>query len=147
MDTVVSLQAVGCEGAKAKLTSALRRATVTKLRDGEAGGTFAYRLNVVEIGRDEDGDPITTCVVEPVIEQPTSEDALTAGEREFLAAFKTVAHEGRASLRSVRGAFYEARGRATAEAKRKAFNRAKDALVRAERINIDPQEEWIVLPA
>ena len=35
-------------------------------KDGEAGLTLTSRLKVVEIGRDPEGDPITSCVVEPV---------------------------------------------------------------------------------
>lgn len=44
----------------------LHVATVTKQRDLPAGGQFAFRLKVVELGKDEDGDAVTTCVVEPV---------------------------------------------------------------------------------
>ena len=42
---------------------------ITKLelsKDGEIGLTFVSRLKVVEIGIDQDGDPITSCVVEAV---------------------------------------------------------------------------------
>ena len=35
-------------------------------KDGEAGIQFVSRLRVVEIGRDQDGDVITSCVVDPV---------------------------------------------------------------------------------
>ncbi|MEO8718914.1 MAG: AAA family ATPase [Burkholderiales bacterium] len=38
-------------------------ATVEKQRDGIAGEQFPFRLEVVEMGTDPDGDPITTCVV------------------------------------------------------------------------------------
>lgn len=38
----------------------------TKQRDYAMGEPFPYRLNVVEIGEDEDGDIVTTCVVVPV---------------------------------------------------------------------------------
>jgi AAA domain len=39
-------------------------ATITKQRDGDSGKVFAYSLKVIEIGTDDDGDPITSCVVE-----------------------------------------------------------------------------------
>lgn len=39
-------------------------ATITKSRDGVTGAAFAFDLKVVELGRDSDGDPVTTCVVE-----------------------------------------------------------------------------------
>jgi hypothetical protein len=38
--------------------------TVTKGRDEADGQTYGFKLNVVELGTDEDGDPITTCVIE-----------------------------------------------------------------------------------
>lgn len=38
---------------------------VTKQRDGPTGYKFTYRLRQVEIGRDQDDDPVTTCLVEP----------------------------------------------------------------------------------
>ncbi len=41
-------------------------ATVVKQKDGEDGGRFAFRLHQVELGLDDDGEPVTSCVVEPV---------------------------------------------------------------------------------
>lgn len=41
-----------------------RTATVTKLKDGEDGSQFAFRLAPVELGTDEDGNAIRSCVVE-----------------------------------------------------------------------------------
>jgi AAA domain len=43
-------------------------------KDGEIGLSFASRLRVVDIGIDEDGDPITSCVVEAV-ESPVASEA------------------------------------------------------------------------
>jgi hypothetical protein len=40
-------------------------ATVTKQRDGATEGQVAFRLRQVELGEDEDGDAVTSCVVEP----------------------------------------------------------------------------------
>lgn len=45
-------------------TREYRAATVTKQKDGEDGREFRFRLAEVVIGEDEDGDPITSCVVE-----------------------------------------------------------------------------------
>jgi hypothetical protein len=45
-------------------------ATVTKQRDGISGQQIAFRLRAVELGRNEDGDPVTSCVVEPTGELP-----------------------------------------------------------------------------
>jgi hypothetical protein len=41
----------------------LRTATLSKVKNGQDGQRLAFRLEVVEIGHDEDGDPITSCVV------------------------------------------------------------------------------------
>lgn len=41
-------------------------AEVTKQRDGPTGYKFAYSLRQIELGRDQDGDPVTTCLVEQV---------------------------------------------------------------------------------
>lgn len=41
-------------------------AEVTKQRDGPTGYRFPYSLRQIELGRDQDGDPVTTCLVEPV---------------------------------------------------------------------------------
>jgi hypothetical protein len=38
-------------------------ATVTKSRDGEAGISFSFALRSVELGRDDDGDPVNSAVV------------------------------------------------------------------------------------
>lgn len=40
-------------------------AEVTKQRDGPTGYRFCYRLRQVELGLDQDGDPVTTCLVDP----------------------------------------------------------------------------------
>lgn len=40
-------------------------AEVTKQRDGPTGYRFAYNLRQVELGEDQDGDIVTTCLVEP----------------------------------------------------------------------------------
>ncbi|MBT3139689.1 helicase RepA family protein [Ruegeria litorea] len=41
-------------------------AEVTKQRDGPTGYKFAYSLQQIELGYDQDGDPVTTCLVEPI---------------------------------------------------------------------------------
>lgn len=37
--------------------------TVVKVKDGMSGDRFGFELETTEIGRDEDGDPITSCLV------------------------------------------------------------------------------------
>jgi KaiC/GvpD/RAD55 family RecA-like ATPase len=45
-------------------------ATVTKQRDGPTEGQIAFRLRQIELGRDQDDEPVTSCVVEPTEELP-----------------------------------------------------------------------------
>lgn len=42
-----------------------REWSLVKSKDGQDGIAHPFRLRVVELGEDEDGDPITSCVVEP----------------------------------------------------------------------------------
>ena len=62
--------------------------TVEFLKDGEAGETIASKLESVEVGTDEDGDTITSCVVVET-DQPTATAAkgprLTANQSTMLA--------------------------------------------------------------
>jgi AAA domain len=51
-------------------SSAIATATVTKQRDNIAGQQIAFRLRPIELGRDDDGDPVTSCVAEPVDAAP-----------------------------------------------------------------------------
>lgn len=42
-----------------------KRATITKLKDGETGRPVLFNLKSVTLGDDEDGDPVTSCVIAP----------------------------------------------------------------------------------
>jgi hypothetical protein len=50
-----------CEAGKPK------KARVKKQKDGEEGETFLFDLVPVELGVDEDGDPVTSCYVQPAL--------------------------------------------------------------------------------
>lgn len=41
-----------------------RQIKITKMKDGDDGLSWGFKLGVVEVGLDNDGDPITSCVVE-----------------------------------------------------------------------------------
>lgn len=41
-----------------------RSVKVTKLKDGEQGAQYGFKLHTVVLGEDEDGDDITSCIVE-----------------------------------------------------------------------------------
>lgn len=53
--------------------SGMRSAKATKQRDMETGATFSFKLDVVELGKDEDGDAVTTCTVKQASESEIEE--------------------------------------------------------------------------
>jgi hypothetical protein len=71
-------------GAADTVVSVIERvAMVEKSRDGMSGETFPFALDVVDLGADADGDPITTCIVAPCAMSVASEKAarLTVDEQ------------------------------------------------------------------
>lgn len=54
-----------------------RSARLTKQKDGELGEALHFDLNVVELGHDEDGEPVTSCVVEPITSAPRTAPGFT----------------------------------------------------------------------
>jgi putative DNA primase/helicase len=43
-----------------------REWVIAKSKDGEDGAAHPFKLDIVELGTDEDGEPVTSCVVHPV---------------------------------------------------------------------------------
>jgi hypothetical protein len=60
-------------------------ATITKERDLMSGGRFGYTLKPVELGRNQRGRMVTTCIVEPACEvkKPASKTKLTEAHADF----------------------------------------------------------------
>lgn len=144
-DAIIALSVPGHGGAMAKPAHAIRKATVTKLRDGDVGGEFSYRLPTVQLGLDEEGDPWTTCVVESVAVPKADDEALTATDRELMDAVRAGLSEAegdRVSVREMRLRFYAGRPEAKPDARRVAFGRALSAAIKAGRIMVDDSEEW-----
>jgi hypothetical protein len=48
---------------------------VAKSKDGRDGAVHAFRLQVVDLGEDEDGEPVTSCVVRATVEQAPAQRA------------------------------------------------------------------------
>ena len=143
-DAIIALKVPGHGGSVGKPSDAVRTASVTKLRDGETGVGFSYRLPVVPLGTDEDGDPWTTCVVEPHDIEPVV--PISPSVREFLTALESALaeHEGdRAATEAVREKFYAGRPEAKPDTARKAFNRARDAALEAGKVGVDAGQEWV----
>ncbi|MDP3937524.1 MAG: hypothetical protein Q8R92_05235, partial [Deltaproteobacteria bacterium] len=58
-----------------------RTARVSKLKDGEDGRIFGFVLKTVSVGMDEDGDDISSCVVEHTEAVAPREKAKRLGKR------------------------------------------------------------------
>lgn len=55
--------------------SGQRYLRVEKMKDGEDGAKYGFKLEIVQIGVDEDGDAVTSCVVVPVDFVPKAENS------------------------------------------------------------------------
>jgi len=151
-DAIIAVTVPSHEGAKAKPSAALRRATVAKMRDGEAGGEFAYRLPVVKVGIDADDDPITTCVVEPCDLPKTDGAGLSATDREILDAVNAALMEagtGRARAEEARLRFYANRPDAKESARRMAWQRGVEKGIKNGWLGTDEHSLnlWILDPS
>ena len=149
VDTEIELRVPGAEGSKAKPAGLMRRATLTKQRDGEVGVTIHYHLNTAQLGQDEDGEPWVTCTVTPC-EAPALDAAgkpkgkhAARLHRALKAALSEHGGE-RAPMSMVRGYFNNA-GPADEkeEARRKAFRRTFESLCDAGLIATDSCEQWV----
>ena len=59
-------------------------ATIEHMKDSLAGAPFGSRLEVVELGTDDDGDPITSCAVVPAAKVVRAGIKLTPNQARFL---------------------------------------------------------------
>ena len=110
-----------------------RKATVRKSKDGGLeGAEFPFRLAVVDLGADSDGDRITSCVALPDGEAVQEEKPLSPALSYGLESLKSVLKaEGRESvhLETWRPVFYAGHTAENPDAKKKAFERARKDLV------------------
>ena len=64
--------------------------TVEWMKDGEEGGVIGSKLSPVEVGEDDEGDPIISCVVEPAdasaVTKVTKARTLTARQKNAMTA-------------------------------------------------------------
>ncbi|MFC4296186.1 AAA family ATPase [Novosphingobium tardum] len=116
-----------------------RRWKIDKAKDGRDGDEHPFRLKVVEVGEDADGDAITSCVITPDASAVAHLKPLT-GNRQVAMATLHEAASSNGALNEVgefvgvptgawRAAFYRQRPNATEDANRKAFDRARGDLV------------------
>ena len=69
--------AVDCEIEVSQDINGNRLARVTKMKDGDVTFRFNFKLAVIHLGEDEDGQPITSCVIEPIA-PPVVENTIIA---------------------------------------------------------------------
>lgn len=119
-----------------------------KARDGVDGDEHRFRLSIVEIGEDEDGEAITSCVAVPDNSLPIARiKPLSRNQQRGMAAFmQAVKGHGQrdvsGKLISVhtdhwRDAFYRSMPADTQEAKKKTFQRVRNDLANAGRISTE----------
>ncbi len=140
--------------------------TLTKSRDGEDGARFGFRLETVVLGEDADGDPIASCVVVPteVAQQRQRVRTLSGvAQTALLALQEAVAEHGEVmpetssipgGVRAVRLDRWRAQFRLRygsdgggedrdREAVKKAFQRGREALAKAQAVAISDPFAWL----
>jgi len=138
-------------------------ATVEKSRDGESGQTYGFNLRVVELGTDEDGDPITTCIIEatdtvpmaPRTRPPTAAEKVAMQSlKEAIAEYGETTAETSSVPRGVRAVRlerwrtrfvlrYGSDNEPKSSSTRVAFMRGKDALLKAGAVVICDPLVWL----
>jgi hypothetical protein len=147
------------------------RLVIRKLRNGQAGKTFRFNTKVLQLGSDDDGDPITTRVIEwiPSGEQNATEatkprwtTTLEPLRKALMTLLSEQSHSkypfGQAgpvvnsvNREALRAEFFRwvtvnSSQEKGADAKRKKFNRALDAATTARLIGVSGGMVWLILP-
>lgn len=113
--------------------------TFTKVKDGEQPEPIEFKLVPVEIGIDDNGEPITSCIVKYGERSAKNKEVpLTAGERELLELVKMNPGILTGDLRT---ALFNQRKERDPDAKydtiKKAFGRSLDGLIDKQKVFID----------
>lgn len=132
-------------------------ARVTKQRELEIEGTFAFNLKTVELGTNRRGKPVTSCVVEPVEAGQTTEAkrplpktmavAMTALHQALIKAGQPGTERDMPGTRVVhvdvwRQEFYARQSHKAPDARRKSFQRAVDDLAMSGRVGVLNGHAW-----
>jgi hypothetical protein len=134
-------------------------ARVTKQRELEVEGEFAFSLQIIELGSNRRGKPVTSCVVieADASEVPDKGPRLSPGAREALSALQeALSRAGQKSLsRDIpenvlvvplaawRSRFYATSHQDSQDAKRKAFGRAIKDLRQTGQVGVMHDQAWI----
>jgi len=114
-----------------------------KVKDGMNGGVHGFTLEIIELGTDEDDDPITSCVIQPVdteADHPSKAkrkpmpESVRYGLESLLQAIDEHDERDSIGLDEWREVFY--RGHA-ADNKRVPFNRARQALLSGKVVEVE----------
>jgi hypothetical protein len=110
----------------------LRSWRVEKAKDAEDGGVHGFRLDVVSLGIDADGDEVSSCVVVPTQDAHDAAASASAASKLSTVArqafLKVRGEDGFARIDDWRSAFRELWPAQSAQAKTKAFERARKEL-------------------
>jgi putative DNA primase/helicase len=124
-----------------------------KVKDGQTGVDHAFRLDVVELDPDDDGDPVTSCVVvEDGTAKPvqTSQKSLSRSQqfclKTFRSAGKRYAKKGSGlagvELRDWREVFHAMATHDNLKSKDQAFRRGRNELVELEILQVHNDIYW-----
>lgn len=144
-----------------KRQGSIRVATVTKQRDMQTGDRMAYTLKQVALGIDEDGDPVTNCVVVPSsVPAEVKKPPKGFAEVALQALYEVLRSQGRRILDSANYpgnrqiveiaqwrdhlCASEVEGDKTDQAFKKAFQRARSALKQGDYIRECNGKVWLV---
>lgn len=120
----------------------VREWSVAKAKDGQDGKIHPFKLEVVTMGLDGDGDLITSCVIQPVKGVGFRSKPLTPTQQVGMDSFMTAAAENiddgdrqvHAHLDRWREEFYRRSTGDNPDSKRRAFNRVRQELVELGRL-------------
>lgn len=130
---------------------------VDKSKDGADGAEHGFRLEVIELGTDDDGDPVTSCVAVPDELAPRHKP-MTEAQRQGIAAYREACEAGDGlldddgnfiglHLEAWRSKFYEMSTADNQDAKKKAFQRIREALVSDGRATVSNDVYRLTEPA
>lgn len=117
--------------------------TAKKVKDGMDGIKGHFKRDVVHLGDDEDGEPITSCVIRPdesVRAEAAPREKMTPAMQTAVKAFETCVREkgtGGVWRQDWRDHFFTLSPAENDEAKKKSFNRAIERLVAESFFDVD----------
>lgn len=125
--------------------SSVRRWTLAKSKDSEDGLTCQFTLHRVELGIDEDGYTVTSCIVRRLeVEQRSASPRLSRSMKYALASLtEALGKSDRVHVERWREAFYRGHWADNLKAKQMAFKRARADLTGAGLAGVDNDEYFL----